>query len=218
MGSVMANPLLPKPLIYPQMAAALKAVAPVGLEGENREQHYKFRAIEDVMTAVHSALASAEVFYVPTVIERLTETRTTSSNRSMNVVHLMVQFTFYATDGSNVSACTWGEGTDMADKATNKAMTQALKYALIQTFCLASQDVTDPDSTTTEAAGGPTLTEEYLLQIAFLKDVEGGRKLWKEIAAKAKEGEISPAAAKRLQDALSVRQGEVLPHDSVEGR
>jgi ERF superfamily len=215
MGTVMANPLLPKPLIYARMAAALKAVAPVGLDGENREQHYKFRAIEDVMTAVHAALASAEVFYVPTVIERLTETRTTSSNRSMNVVHLMVQFTFYATDGSNVSACTWGEGTDMADKATNKAMTQALKYALIQTFCLAERDMNDPDSTTTEAASGPSVVEEYLLRIAFLADAEEGRKLWKEIAAKAKDGELSGAAAGRLQDALTARQSAILPQDGV---
>ena len=213
----MSNPLLPTPRIYAQMAAALKAVAPVGLEGENREQHYKFRAIEDVMTAVHAALASAELFYTPTVIERLTETRQTVGGRAMNVVHLYVQFTFYATDGSNVSVCTWGEGTDMADKATNKAMTQALKYALIQTFCIAERDLPDPDATTEDAAPAQlsAVYERYLVKVGAVGSVDEGRKLWEEIAGQVSDGELSRGAAARLREALGSRQAE-LSQDSDE--
>ncbi len=45
---------------------------------------------------------------------------------------------------------TWGEGLDNSDKATNKAMSGAMKYALIELFCVPTQDVEDSDRTSPE--------------------------------------------------------------------
>ena len=41
-----------------------------------------------------------------------------------------------------------GEGMDSGDKATNKAMAIALKYACFQVFCIPTEEMKDPDAET----------------------------------------------------------------------
>ena len=59
-----------------------------------------------------------------------------------------IKYTFYAEDGSFVEAITIGEGMDTGDKATNKAMAIAFKYALFQVFCIPTEEMKadDPDN------------------------------------------------------------------------
>src|SRR5690606_19364534 len=45
-----------------------------------------------------------------------------------------------------------GEAMDSADKATNKAMSAAYKYAAFQTFCIPTEGDNDADATTHEVA------------------------------------------------------------------
>ena len=59
---------------------------------------------------------------------------------------LKIKFTFYAEDGTFVEAITVGEGMDSGDKASNKAMAIAMKYAMFQVFCIPTGD--DPDAET----------------------------------------------------------------------
>jgi hypothetical protein len=133
------------------MAAVMSDIGTVGKSGVNKEQHYRFRSIEDVMSAVRAGLIKHGVFYLPTVVTRIPETRQTGGGKPMNVVHLEIRYDFYAADGSSVSSVVWGEGADMADKATNKAMSQALKYNLVQAFSIAAEDMQDADRETVEA-------------------------------------------------------------------
>jgi hypothetical protein len=56
-----------------------------------------------------------------------------------------IEFRFYHRDGSFVSCVTTGEAMDSGDKACNKAMSAALKYALIVEFCIPEED---PDADT----------------------------------------------------------------------
>jgi hypothetical protein len=49
---------------------------------------------------------------------------------------MRVAFHFYGPAGDHVTAVTMGEASDVADKASNKAMSAALKYALIHTFMI----------------------------------------------------------------------------------
>lgn len=51
-------------------------------------------------------------------------------------------------DGSYVDAVTIGEGMDSGDKATNKAMAVAFKYACFQVFCIPTVEMNDPDGDT----------------------------------------------------------------------
>jgi hypothetical protein len=62
-----------------------------------------------------------------------------------------VAYTFYASDGSSIRAVVVGEASDSADKSSNKAMSAALKYALLQIFCVPTES-DDADAYTHEAA------------------------------------------------------------------
>lgn len=68
----------------------------------------------------------------------------TAKGASMNVCTLraIVRFT-HATSGTFIDVQALGEGADSGDKAGNKAMTCAYKYALRQTFAIETGD--DPD-------------------------------------------------------------------------
>ena len=60
---------------------------------------------------------------------------------------LKVKYTFYASDGSNVSCLVIGEAMDSADKAASKAMSIAFKYACFQMLCIPTEDTApDPDA------------------------------------------------------------------------
>ena len=50
-----------------------------------------------------------------------------------------------------MDAVTIGEGMDSGDKATNKAMAIAFKYACFQVFCIPTEEMNDPDSESPEA-------------------------------------------------------------------
>ena len=61
---------------------------------------------------------------------------------------LTIRFDFIAIDGSSISATVIGEAMDSGDKATNKAMSIAFKYACFQVFCIPTEEMQDPDSET----------------------------------------------------------------------
>jgi hypothetical protein len=62
-----------------------------------------------------------------------------------------MRYLFVTTDGSSLEAVVYGEAMDSGDKATNKAMSAAHKYALLQTFLIPTEDVEDSDADETTA-------------------------------------------------------------------
>lgn len=149
-------------LICKQMAKVLADLPAIGKEGKAPANMggYAFRGVEDVLNALNPILSKHEVFFLPEVLERLEAVRSTKGGGTMNVVNLRVRYRFYATDGSNVEAVTWGEGTDSGDKATQKALTAAMKYMLFEVFCINTKDQADDDAERhdvppTEFAGSP---------------------------------------------------------------
>lgn len=133
------------PLIFERMHAVLAALPAIGKEQENVQQGFKFRGIDDVMNALNPLLTKHGVFYVPEVLERVAATRATRNGGVMYEVNLHVRFTFYAPDGSSVTASGWGEGTDSGDKSTSKAMTGAMKYVLFEVFAISTKEASDLD-------------------------------------------------------------------------
>lgn len=132
--------------IFQRMIHVINELPAIGKTQRNREQGFMFRGHDDVMNALNPLLAKWGVFVVPDVLERETNTRQTSRGSTMYEVNLHVRFTFYGAAGDSFTASGWGEGTDMGDKATNKAMTGAMKYVIAQTFALATAETSDADS------------------------------------------------------------------------
>lgn len=124
--------------IQHRLALILSELPSIGKDARNTQQNFDYRSHDSVLNALNPLLSRYGVFVTPRVIERVPEIRSTKSNSTMYEVNLHVEFTFWATDGTCVHASAWGEGTDLGDKATNKAMTGAFKNVLAQVFAIAT--------------------------------------------------------------------------------
>lgn len=134
--------------IYESINAIMQDMGAIGKDKVNKIQNFKFRGIDDVMNALKPLLAKHKVFVVPQVITHEREERQTKSGGNLIFSLCDIKFTFYAEDGTFVEAITTGEGMDSGDKATNKAMAIAFKYALFQVFCIPTEEMKDPDADT----------------------------------------------------------------------
>lgn len=113
---------------------------------------YNYRGVDDVMNALNPALIKNGVFIVPEVLEETREERQTSKGGNLLYSILKIRFRFYAEDGSHIDAVTIGEGMDSGDKASNKAMSVAFKYACFQIFCIPTEEMIDPDATVPDSS------------------------------------------------------------------
>ena len=174
-------------LIYKNMVAILKEITHIGKDRKNAQQGFNFRGIDQVMNELHGLFAKHEVFVTSKVVWGIREDRTTKSGGNLIYSVIDVEFTFFAVDGSSVSSTTRGEAMDSADKATNKAMSVALKYALLQAFMIPTEEMKDPDATTPEPEPRKTSA------VAAKKDLTDAQfELCKTAAAKFQEtGDVS---------------------------
>lgn len=140
------------PMIYGAISAAMADITAIGKDKYNQQQGFKFRGIDDVMNVLKPILTKHQIFTVPTVLEQTREIKTTLKGGELRYSLLKIAFSFYAPDGSHVDAVTLGEGMDSGDKASNKAMAIAYKYALFQVFCIPTEEMIDPDGESHEVA------------------------------------------------------------------
>lgn len=144
-----------QPQIYGLISKVMADIGAIGKDRQNEQQKYKFRGIEDMYNAAHPALVKFGVFCCPSVLEYGSEERMTKSGGAAIRVTLKMQHRFYAPDGSSVDVITLGEGIDSSDKASNKAMSAAMKYAFIELFSIPTEDVEDADKTSPDAGAKP---------------------------------------------------------------
>ena len=150
-------------MIYTKIAEIGRKVKALPKTRKNQQQNFMFRGIDDVMNVLHEAFAEAGVFILPeTVSSEVTDSLTKNGTiqyrtRSKFIYH------FVAEDGSQVSSTVIGEAADTGDKGQNKAMSIALKYALLQMFLIPTEEKKDPDYDTPE----DTTTKRLLLESAI---------------------------------------------------
>lgn len=138
--------------IYESITKIMEEIPAIGKDQTNKTQGFKYRGIDDVMNTLQPLLSKNKVFIVPQILEQTREERTT--NRGGNLIYSIckIKYIFYAEDGTYIEAVTVGEGMDSGDKATNKAMAIAMKYALFQVFCIPTEEMKDPDGETPEGS------------------------------------------------------------------
>lgn len=135
-----------KELIYEAISNVMAEIGAVGKNSRNSSQGFMYRGIDAVMNAINPALVKHKVFVAPEVLEQTREERVNSRGTVLIYSICKIKFRFYTTDGSHVEVVTIGEGMDSGDKATNKAMSIAFKYACFQLFCIPTEEMVDPDS------------------------------------------------------------------------
>lgn len=137
-------------LIHEKMIAVMKEIEPIAKAQYNSMQKFKFRGIDDIYKAIHGLLKKHEILLVPgKVVESKTESipgkdKHGNDRITFRAVYTM-QYKFLAADGTSEPIEIAGEGVDYADKATAKALSNALKYAVIQTFMIPTDETPDSD-------------------------------------------------------------------------
>ena len=139
-----------KPQIYKKMSDVMKEIGSVGKDQKNIAQGFKFRGIDQFVNSLYPALTKHGVFMTPRCVSERTEIKeVVRGNGKAGVdkhVAIMMEYDFFAEDGSKVTVGPVpAEGLDSGDKATNKALSAALKYALIQTFSIPTEDMAEGD-------------------------------------------------------------------------
>lgn len=196
--------------IYPAMIRVTRAIAEAGIgkTRKNTTQGYNFRGVDEVMNAFAPILAKEGVFLQPHFSGREISERTTAKGSVLYSVSVAGTFDFVAEDGSSVTVGPFfGEAMDSGDKATNKAMATAFKYAMFQTFCVPLEGVTggDADATThDEIVADEAVTVEafadWKAAIEGAQSFDELQKVWCEMSKQAQHRlrEVKDAAKARL--------------------
>jgi ERF superfamily protein len=124
-----------------KLAFVMAAVERVPKLGFNSFHNYKYARESDLTDAVRANLAKQGVMLIPSV-EKIEWREVQTKGGTERVATLTVRFT--VTDGiDKLEFNIIGEGQDKGDKATYKAMTGAMKYALLKLFLIPTGD--DPE-------------------------------------------------------------------------
>lgn len=128
----------------------MRDIGSVGKDQKNQAQGFKFRGIDQFVNSLYPALTKHGVFMAPRCVSEQHElkevTRGSGKAGVDKHVTILMEYDFFAEDGSKVTVGPIpAEGLDSGDKATNKALSAALKYALIQTFSVPTEDMAEAD-------------------------------------------------------------------------
>lgn len=141
--------------VYQAIQAVMADLSKEGISKhrQNQQQGYQFRGIDDVYNVLSTSLSNNGLLMLPRILSRVCQERTTRSGSALFYVTVEAEFDLVcAEDGSKHTIRTFGEAMDSADKATNKAMSAAYKYAAMQAFCIPTEGDNDADATTHEVA------------------------------------------------------------------
>lgn len=195
--------------IFPALVRVSRAIAQdgIGKSRDNKQQGYKFRGVDEVMNAFAPLFAKEGIFIRPRFEDRQVSERVTKSGGVLYAVSVQGSFDFVTEDGSSITVGPFfGEAMDSGDKATNKAMAVAFKYAMFQTFCVPLEGVTggDADAVTHEEvmSAEPAIVQEWIDTISGADTLEKLEALGPEIA-KAK---LSATGKNKLRAAYAAQR------------
>lgn len=149
------------PMIYGAIAAIMNDTKAIAKSQKNQQQNFMFRGIDNVMNDLHDIFAKHNVFILPEVENFDVSEKVTGRGTILYYTRAVIKFHFTALDGSEVVSRNVGEAMDSGDKGMNKAMSIALKYALMQMLLIPTEEKKDPDADTPPETRQMT-TKEFL--------------------------------------------------------
>lgn len=152
--------------VYKAINAVQAALAKTGIAKDRTNTQgsgYKFRGIDDVYNAISPLLAEYGLCILPRMISRQCDEKMSQAGKPLFYVTVEAEFDVVAaSDGSKHTIRTFGEAMDSGDKATNKAMSAAYKYAAFQMFAIPTEGDNDADSHTHDLAARNDRRENWL--------------------------------------------------------
>ena len=196
--------------VYKSINAVQADLAKTGITKDRTNTQgagYKFRGIDDVLNALSPLLSKHGLCILPRVLTRQCEERQSKAGGALFYVTVEAEFDFVcAEDGSKHTVKTFGEAMDSGDKATNKAMSAAYKYAAFQAFSIPTEGDNDADANTHEAvAQRLQWLADRKADIAAAKTVGALKKIMDEAIAKTRENKDQDA-----EDQLLSASGDML--------
>jgi len=126
-----------------KLAEVRRRIGYVQKRGHNERFNYSYVTAADIAGSVGDLLSELGVVVIPS-LENITYESAASRGEATRMAQVVMAYTFADADsGEEIVAKVAGQGVDPGDKAPYKAMTGALKYALLQSFLLATGD--DPE-------------------------------------------------------------------------
>lgn len=162
--------------VYQAINAVQAALCKTGIAKDRKNLQgsgYMFRGIDDVYNAIAPLLAEHGLCIIPRILHRECIERQSKNGGALFYVTVEAEFDFVsAEDGSKHTARTFGEAMDSGDKATNKAMSAAYKYAAFQAFAIPTEGDNDADQHTHAVEPKPLLllNDEQVANITALAD------------------------------------------------
>ena len=146
----------PAETVYQKIAVVQAELAKVGISKSRKNQtpgqNYNFRGIDEVYNTLAPLMADHGLCILPRIVEHsLTERGKTSKGNAIFSAVVTAEFDFVSADDGSIHVVrTMGEAMDSSDKATNKAMSAAYKYAALMTFAIPTEGDNDADAHTPE--------------------------------------------------------------------
>jgi hypothetical protein len=196
--------------VYKAINDVQAQLAAVGISKSrrNQQQGYQFRGIDEIYNVVSPMLAEAGLCILPRVLSRQQTERATIKGGVLFSVVVEVEFDFVSSkDGSRHTIKTFGEAMDSADKATNKAMSAAYKYAVIQAFAIPTEGDNDADAHSPEVTPAQPAAQPARQQLPPCPDAKIERWFQNVLEGKARAADLMPFASARyaLTDAQKRR-------------
>jgi len=171
---------------------------------KNEQQGYKFRGIDDVYNSLSPLLAKHGLCILPRMLNRTCTERVNAKGNTLFYVIVEAEFDFVASeDGSKHVVKTYGEAMDSGDKATNKAMSAAYKYACMQAFAIPTEGDNDADATTHETKIDPA---PFVRQLLAADSLDG----LKSIYAAAYKQHQGTDAMTQIEEAKNKRKAQLM--------
>jgi len=193
--------------VYQAINAVQKELCKVGISKDRTNTQgatYKFRGIDDVYNTLSPMLADHGLCILPRMIAREHVERQSQKGNALFYVTVEAEFDFVcAEDGSKHTVRTFGEAMDSGDKATNKAMSAAYKYAAFQAFAIPTEADNDADAHTHEVHAQPIVMgrpQDGMRMQDFPTDRQAEIAAWAgEIKTRFTAGDVA-AASKTWKD------------------
>lgn len=171
--------------VYEAISKVMLSISKEGISKSrvNEGQGYKFRGIDDVYNAMAPILAEHKLCVLPKVTDRQVTERINKHGTALFYVTVHMDFTLVSgEDGSSHVISTIGEAMDSGDKATNKAMSAAYKYALMQAFCIPTEGDNDSENQTHEVQPkqNKQTSEKYINDVRNAKSMDDLKQLFTE--------------------------------------
>ena len=148
-----------------KMILVMDEVKYIQKKGLNSFHKYKYATEADVVAAFSGAMKKHQIFMFHSMLEREDKPYKTRGGKDAFLVTVKIQVTFVDCEsGERFVGDFYGDGSDSDDKGVYKAITGALKYALMKTFLVSTGDDPEREEVERERNVRNETEKKYLLE------------------------------------------------------